>query len=75
MSLREDLWERLPEEVTHVSVSRGTSNGNEAILVGLRFIKDDKPHYLDMAFDQKNKMDAEHMAAVLTSYVRTGGNS
>lgn len=71
MSLKTEIEERLPSNVYAVKVDRGEVRGSDTIHVVV-YYRDgaDKSWYLDMNFNEKNKMTAEHIAAVVNSYLR-----
>jgi hypothetical protein len=69
MSLREEIATRLPEYVESVKVTRRDYKGLDTINVVVNYRVSGKLWFLDMNFAEKNKMTAEHMAAVLNSYL------
>jgi len=70
MSLREDIWEHLPETVTNVVVDRGDVYGLDAIKVTVYYRSPaDKPMFMTLHFAKKNQMTGEHIGAVVRSYI------
>lgn len=68
MSLREDIWDKLPPHVTDVKVGRSNIKGVDAINVKVTYL--DPAHrtwIMDINFAEKNKMTAEEMAANIKS--------
>jgi hypothetical protein len=70
MSLREDIWEHLPETVTDVKVERSDIHGLDAIQVTVYYrSSENKPMYLKMNFAKKNQMNGNHISSVIKSYL------
>ena len=74
MSLREDIWEHLPDNVTDVVVDKdGDIHGLEAVRVTVFYTAtDDKKMYMSLNFARKNQMTGDHIGHVVRSYLKNG---
>lgn len=71
MSLREEIKALLPDYVYDVQIDRQKVYGIDSMRVTVLY-RDPagNPWYLDLNVAEKNKMNAEHMAKVINSYIK-----